>query len=253
MNKIYNIYFSPTGSSKGVNDKIIKAFKNKEKIDIDLCENNIKNTEIEKGSICIISMPCYGGRIPKTALERLLHIRGNGSLAVVCISYGNRAYEDSLLELANECEKLNFKIIAGCSAVTEHNIMHVFGKGRPDKSDVEEIEKFANSVLNKLDKKDYSKPNFKGNYTYKEWKSNIIPILFNEEKCGKCGLCVEKCPVNAISKENMQTDLDKCINCMRCIEICPKKCRKLPDNVLSMIIEKMKPVCESRKENEFFI
>lgn len=253
MNKIYNIYFSPTGSSQRVAEIFSEKINAGEKLDIDLCNKNIDDIQIEKDSLCVISMPCYGGRIPETALERLLHIKAENSLAVALVTFGNRAYEDSLLELSRECEKLNFKVIAGGAVVTEHNIMHVYGKGRPDNNDKLEIEAFAEKVLEKLNKKDYSEPKFKGNYPYKEWKNNANPIEVDKEKCGQCGVCVEKCPVGAISKDSFEVNLSSCINCMRCIEVCSKKCRKIPDKLLNMITEKMKPVCESRKENEFFM
>ena len=70
----------------------------------------------------------YGGRrIPETAVQRLLDIHGSNMLAVVCVTFGNRAYEDALLELADCVEaKMAFKVIAGCAVATEHNIMHVF-------------------------------------------------------------------------------------------------------------------------------
>ena len=87
-----------------------------------------KTIEIEGDSICIFSVPCYGGRIPRTAAERLLKIRGNQTPAIVCVTFGNRAFEDALLELADIVQMQGFSVFAGCGAATEHNIMGIFGR-----------------------------------------------------------------------------------------------------------------------------
>ena len=146
MKKIYNINFSPTGSSMEVAEEIIKAFGCEETV-IDLCEEVTEEIHIESDSLCLFSVPCYGGRIPKTAEERLLHIHGENTPAVVCVTFGNRDFEDALLELADLAEANGFSVIAACAAVTEHNIMHVFGKDRPDCSDKEELRKFSSAII----------------------------------------------------------------------------------------------------------
>lgn len=52
----------------------------------------------------------------------------------------------------------------------------------------------------------------------------IIPITFNEEKCTRCDLCVQLCPVNHISRERDNAPIgsgDSCIHCQRCYAYCP--------------------------------
>lgn len=47
--------------------------------------------------------------------------------------------------------------------------------------------------------------------------------MFVDDNCVGCGLCVESCPVDAISliedKANIDTEL--CIECGMCVDICP--------------------------------
>lgn len=45
----------------------------------------------------------------------------------------------------------------------------------------------------------------------------------DQDKCAGCGICVNVCPVNAISMVNNKAviDQDKCIHCGKCIPICP--------------------------------
>ena len=250
MKKIYEIVFSPTGRSQKVAGYIAEEFKGK-KTFIDLCKASADLINIDDGSLCIFSVPCYGGRVPVTAEERLANIHGDDTPAILCVTYGNRAFEDSLLELSELAEKNGFKIIGAAAVSTEHNIMHVFGKGRPDEQDKIQIKEFAASVAEKLKNHINKKPDIPGNRPYKERHSSSIDILVDENTCVCCGMSALKCPVGAISKDGKKVDKDKCIGCMRCIEIC--RSRSIPKEYVDALIDKLGEACKGRKENSFFL
>jgi ferredoxin len=50
----------------------------------------------------------------------------------------------------------------------------------------------------------------------------------DEDMCVGCGVCVNECPVNAISMENgkAKINMSKCIRCKKCHDICPQKAIK---------------------------
>lgn len=251
MRKLYTITFSPTGTSIKVAAQIAGAFDLEKKV-IDLCEELSEKIQMTHEDVGIFSVPCYGGRIPRPVADRLSYIHGKKTPAIVCATFGNRAFEDALLELADCVEANGFQVIAGCAVVGEHNIMHCFGRGRPDSLDLEEIHGFAVKAAQKAMYSKTDRPIFPGNHPYKERHPSAMPILVDQKSCVNCGICAAKCPMKAISSDSLHTDETLCINCMRCIQICPQKSRSLPEQLVSDLTQRLYDACKGRKANEFY-
>lgn len=81
--------------------------------------------------------------MPQAATERLSAIRGNGAKAVLLCVYGNRAYEDTLVELEDTAKQAGFRVIAAIAAIAEHSIARQFATGRPDAQDQARLHTFA--------------------------------------------------------------------------------------------------------------
>lgn len=251
--RLIEILFSPTGGTKKVSDIITSQFDG-EKIAIDMM-GNVFDSEIEicPDDICVIAVPSFGGRVPEPARERMATLSGNGAKTAIVVAYGNRAIDDTLLELKNIAEAAGFKCIAALSAVAEHSIMRQFGKGRPDASDKIELEAFGKKFF-EMTKEEWNDSELEvpGNYPYRQFGGlPLKPVA--SSKCNKCGACVKRCPTGAISfSEHKHTDKGKRITCMACVSICPRKARKISRLPLMVAGNKMKKVCAGRKENSSY-
>ena len=251
---VYTMYFSPTGGTRQAARILAEELGTLQEMDFSLPGKDYGMYRFEPGDVCFVAVPSFGGRVPTAALVNLTKVQAHGAAAVVVAAYGNRAYEDTLLELRKAMEGCGFKVVAAVAAVTEHSIMSRYGKGRPDQEDKMALKAMAAKIREKLGKpqswKDFFVP---GRYPYKEY--HTIPLVPETDKdCRACGLCVRRCPVGAISKKDpRKTDDRRCISCMRCVAICPEHKKRVNKMLVFAASMTLKKACSGRKENELFL
>ena len=217
-------HFSPTGGTKKVADAIAAGFCVLAE-EMDLTKEDSSVTLGENDALMAV-LPVYAGRVPQISLERLSALKGSGQKAVAVVVYGNREFDDALLETKNALKDNGFEVIAAAAFIAEHSIVRSIAAGRPDAEDKALCRQFAANVMAKLENP--APVNVPGNDPYVELK----PSAFHpaaDETCVKCGICAAQCPVGAIHLEAPSKTLgDVCINCMRCVQVCPVSSRALP-------------------------
>lgn len=252
--KGYEITFSPTGGTKKAADLLTSALSGEfSAVDLTDSAADFSAVVLTPEDVAVIAVPSYGGRVPATATERLSAIKGGGARAVLVCVYGNRAYEDTLVELADTAKQAGFRVIAAVAAIAEHSIAHRYAAGRPDAEDQKQLREFAERIQEKLSSGDTTEPRVPGSHPYKKaGGSGLVPKPTKD--CNNCGLCAEKCPVHAIDPNDPRhTDKDKCISCMRCVSICPQSARKVSSVILAAVDVALKKVCSQRKEGELYL
>lgn len=252
--KIYEIYFSPTGGTKQVADVLAEGLHGEvAAVDLTGYQTKTEALLLSKEDVAVIAVPSYGGRVPEIAVKKLEKMKGNGAAAVLTCVYGNRAYEDTLVELEDTAERAGFHTIAAVAAVAEHSIVRKYAAGRPDSEDRKELINFAAKIREKILEGNMETPSIPGNRPYKKaGGAGMVPKP--DKTCVNCGICAKQCPVHAIDKKDpKKVEKGKCISCMRCITVCPHLARKVNPLMLTAADLMLKKVCSERKENELFL
>ena len=182
--KIHQIIFSPTGGTRRVSETLCRGI-DRESAVTDLCVKaaDIRPAHIHEDDLAVIALPVFAGRVPALAVERLRMVNPHGAKCVVVAVYGNRAYDDALLEMQDVATEMGFRVIAAVGAVAEHSIIRKYGKGRPDSDDEQTLRRFAADIMKKAEGTDCAMPELPGNRPYK--KSGKVPHPKGRRGCNR--------------------------------------------------------------------
>ena len=246
----YEITFSPTGGTKKSADRLSSAWNEKTEIDLMSRRDDFSKYAFTAEDICLVAVPSFAGRVPAIATERLKQMQGGGAKAILVVVYGNRAYEDTFVDLEDTLKDCGFQPVGGAAVVAEHSIFRAFAAGRPDAHDEAQLKEWSLKLKEKAELG--GEVSFSGNRPYKPY--GAIPMKPKAEICQNCGKCVSVCPVGAISADDpKKTDGEICISCMACVAACPIQAREVDPSVISVSKAKLEPFLSGRKENELFL
>lgn len=246
---VYKLLFSPTGGTAAV----ANALTDGQIVDLTDRNADFSAVALTAEDVAVIAVPSYAGRVPRTAAARLAEVQGGGARAVLVCVYGNRAYEDTLVELADLAEAAGFRVAAGIAALAEHSIARTYAAGRPDATDKSELHTFWEKIEAKLRAGDDTAPALPGNRPYKPLAVHSM-VPHTAKRCIDCGRCAAACPVGAIdAADPRRTDADLCIGCMRCVTLCPVQARQIDPDALAALTARLAPLCAGHKENELFL
>lgn len=251
MKMTYAVYFSATGTTERCVEVIAGELGDTPAAQINLADNlEPVYPDFTHDDVVIVAAPVYGGRIPTPAAKALSKMEGNGATAVATVVFGNRDYDDALLELTDILAERGFRIVGAGAFVGCHSIFPKVGSGRPDDSDCAQLRAFAGACRKAVGSADYPPLDIKGNRHYKPYDGVPLYPSAKADDCVRCGQCAAKCPVQAINpSEPYKTDAAKCISCGRCISVCTPKARKYSGMKYAVIGSMFRALCSRRKSS----
>ncbi len=261
INNISLVYFSPTKTTRRIVETIALGINPKNTTHFDLTSSkfNSKSFNEFNNELLIIGVPVYGGRVPIDATKRLQKLNVNNIPTIIVVVYGNRDYEDSLIELRDIAKDRGFMPFAAAAFIGEHSFSSEFfpiAQGRPDTNDLNKATEFGTKIRNIIYNNKISKLIIvPGNYPYKalDVMPEISPVTI-DTLCDKCGICVSVCPTDSIQiNKTIITNKTTCILCCACVKECPINARLNDNDLVKRSSEWLLENCSTRREPEIFI
>jgi ferredoxin len=256
------VYFSPTHTTERVLEAIAQGMHAVATQRLDLTLPEQRAFEAPGESVAVLGAPVYGGRIPPEAARRLRQVRGNLTPAVAVVVYGNRAYEDALLELCDLVTECGFVPVAAGAFIGEHSFSTEavpLAHGRPDGADLRRAAAFGAQVREQLARlaalEQVPTLQVPGNRPYRELGSGRADApLTREAACTLCGRCAAACPTGAVAVRGaVTTDAEACILCSACVKACPSGARVLEVEWVRKAMARLSRHCAERKEPETYL
>lgn len=265
--------FSPTGTTRKIVEAVAGGIAPR-KITLHDCtkaDDRAKVALTPDADAVILGAPVYYGRLPESVVPVLRTLEGAGKPVILIAVYGNREYDDALVELLDISTQRGFAPVAAGAFVGEHSYATAdrpLALGRPDGTDLAAAADFGRQVRERLAALETAeaagKLELPGNRPYKVPENLFMLKKIREtvaftpvtdpERCTQCDLCAEVCPENAIDTCDV-TDIDrwKCILCFACVKFCPEQAKALPVPDFHAAIDKMAQANAERKAPVTFL
>jgi ferredoxin/protein involved in ribonucleotide reduction len=264
------MYFSATNTTKKIVSDLAKKLANNicpdsdvNVIDFTLPQGRLEPVAFADKDIVVLGVPVYAGRVPNVLLKYLNTIQGNGALAVAVVVFGNRNYDDALIELKDILESHGFHVIAAGAFIGEHAFSRTLAQKRPDDRDMAIVNDFAGQICSKISEGKINSVIVKGNSPYrpyykpKDREGN--PVDFRKitpktnSNCNNCLICVDVCPMGSIPADDVSKMNGICIKCCSCIKKCPVDARYFDDENFLKHKGELEIDFAERKEPELFL
>lgn len=246
---VYAVYFSATGTTERVVTAIAQRIAQSAgcpytQLNFTPPAQREQAARFGRGDLIIFGTPVYAGRVPNVLLKYLKTLQGDGALAVPVVLFGNRDFDDALVELRDILVDGGLHPFAAAAFVGEHSFSKVLAAGRPDAEDMRIVEDFAQRVFARLSAANSPEDlplvavqgtprPYRGYYQPRDRAGNPVDIRkvkpkVNED-CNDCKLCVSLCPMGSIDAADVSAYNGICIKCGACIKGCPQHARYYDD------------------------
>lgn len=271
--KVWAVYFSGTGTTEKTVRRIasgLSAALSTPMEVFDFTPPAARQDDLSFGpeDLVVLGVPTYAGRVPNVLLPYLTgKVHGAATAAVPVVLFGNRNFDDSLMELRNILTANGFMPVAAAAFVGEHSFSRTLGAGRPNAEDLAQMDDFACSAAQKLQElaalpivpvSVAGEEPIRPYYTPRDRHGAPINILKVKPKtdmtlCGGCGLCAARCPMGSIDPADVSQVKGICIKCCACVKGCPSGAKYFDDPGYLYHQHELEEIYARPAENALFI
>ena len=270
IKKIWTVYHSSTGNTRAVVNAAAEAAAERLNVPWEAVRFSTpedRETELTFGpeELVFVATPTYAGKMPNKLLpDYQTKLHGSGAFAAAVVTFGNRAFDNSLAELCATLEGDGFHTLSGGAFVGQHAFALKLAAERPDDQDLETARSFGRKTAEKLlgltaipepvqVKGDAAAPY----YIPKGVDGEPVKFLkakpkTHEDLCDRCGICAAVCPMGAIDPEDVFSVPGTCIKCQACVRQCPSSAKYFDDPAFLSHKQMLETEHTARQENELF-
>jgi len=225
----------------------------------------MREIEATKEPVCLfIGSPVYSSHALPLVIDFIARLpQRRQAYAVPFATWGGATSGLALAEMGEALRAREYGLVGAARVVAVHSLMwetdNPVGAGHPDADDDRMIENLVAAIELNLElpeplvlssKALFYQPEAAAAEMRKlnlEIARGILPRrLVNEDRCNQCGVCVDQCPVAALSLDPYPVYADHCILCFNCMRCCPEKAIEAD---LSPIHERVLKRSESYRED----
>lgn len=252
------VYFSPTHTTKAIVREVASALSAPlsatiETTDLTLPRQRPTDVLCNADDVLVFGFPVYAGRVPVLLRDEFAHLEGHGTPAVIVGLYGNRHFDDALLEAADLLSERGFNVVAAGAFIGEHSLTARVGTGRPDSADIAVAQRFGAQMGARLAQSHSAPaPTIEGNRPYRELKPGADVRPITTDACTNCGVCVACCPLGIIDEDDPALVDAGCLHCRACVKSCPEDAKYFSSEPTDRLIAMLESKCLERKEPQLF-
>ena len=264
MKSVKLVYFSPTKTTKAACTGILNGIAPIKVQEIDITTPKAREEMLKATAedLLVIGVPVYMGRVPVLITGWLSTMQLEKTPTVCVVVYGNRVYEDALIELTDIVRSCGGIPVAGGAFIGEHSFSTPetpTAVGRPDLRDLSVAEEFGEKIREKLMAAGPSTPpadvQVPGEHPYRGestlWDVDFIAV---NDQCTQCGICAEGCPAGAIDPSDSSIiDITLCITCCACIRNCPRQAREMKPGLVRDASLRLYTLYPEPKRPEYYL
>jgi len=271
ITKVWAVYFTGTGNTKKTVCTVAKAACEVlgcpcEEYDFSLPPARERELAFTDSDLVVFGTPVYAGRVPNVLLPYLTkNVKGNGALAIPVVTYGNRNFDDGLMELRNLMISNGLAPIAAGAFVGEHSFSTTLGAGRPDAEDLSLARSLGEKAAEKICSGTADTPvavegedPIRPYYTPRDRNGNPINILkvkpvTDTSKCVNCGMCARICTMGSIDPKDVTSVTGTCIKCCACVKRCLRGAKYFEDAGYLYHQHELEDIYARRSESKIFV